>query len=1144
MATTISSRRLTEQEWACHELTIRELYLNKDESLQVVMSKMARDYGFNATKSQYETRLKKWGIAKHRKQTDWKAVAQHVQRRKAAGKASAVFIEGNPISEAKIQREIVRLGYRLPRSMSNSGVGASLPLPPGFRIQTPPPMRPDTPVSELPTIRLVHELQDQNAQTPVSLLSETPAFIDPQALLAVDSHLPQLGQQHYASVLSSLPDSPLGSESFDTVVLHEVNLLTFLPPTQLRLLSNRTSAADNGIGSTSAALLESQSLNTSYGRFLVFQLINNFAESSESSPAEIWASLKAIAGHRLGTFFRQLRGHESKIVVEKAFQCAVEAGDSEGVQLFMDTRDIKIDPNKIVCDHDGYFFTALQQAVVLKQVPMIRMLLSYGADANRVIFLYGQGSMDPLHLAITHFSNSPDGYELINLLLQHGAVVTQDHLKIAILDKDQDIFDCLFRAGTPANQAIWAQQGYFHDALEFFDEQRSVRLLNDLGRPEIMKHLKSLGGYSGNLLSASVKYGKFGFARRLLREHSFQVEQDTLRLVAMSGNTDLLRLLLERVGRSEASLPMVGSAYPFGIRSNVGEISELLEQYGALDYIKSDVWEAYKAFEAGFAVGNFDIAKRLLDLGVPRTPEILGAGLFKAVQLGQHELVKWLLGLGADPKYVEVNKDGHYSEITTLTVALEARDVELVRLILRSPDINLTSPPFTPLIKAVEWGDNTIVRDLILAGSPVNTPAQSTTPLMLAIMRRDRDTIDTLIQLGASVNLPVQIRREKPDPFPTSHWKVQEDESIPPRRKRMTPLAAAVVTGDIDLVRFLLSEGADPADSRALTEACLAENEQLFNILLEMHHKRYPRGRAGYGFEAMKTAIRRGNLSLVSKLLAHNVRFPTLSSLRDTHAEDSVYLERTPLVDAIERNDEIGFAIFRMMLDADRDAGVTPDLGAIIYQNQVESGRVFSSTRSETALLVAIRVKQLDKVRLLVERGADVNVPSVRGVSRSPVQAAVETGDFKIVEFLIHSGADVNAPPVGYGGATALQLAAVYGYAGIIDLLLRSGADVNALPSLWSGRTALEGAAEHGRFDAVVMLLDAGARIDGEFRQYFERAIQGARQYGHLAVANMLAARDPILIQEDEVVEGPQGESANIEDEDQADCFIDWSKTS
>lgn len=117
----------------------------------------------------------------------------------------------------------------------------------------------------------------------------------------------------------------------------------------------------------------------------------------------------------------------------------------------------------------------------------------------------------------------------------------------------------------------------------------------------------------------------------------------------------------------------------------------------------------------------------------------------------------------------------------------------------------------------------------------------------------------------------------------------------------------------------------------------------------------------------IRTVIRRGDLSLVGKLLAHNVRFSTIFTPQDGHPLDSIYLERIPLVNA-SRSDELGLAIFYMMLDTHRDMGITPDHGTIIHQDEGIS----------TAL--AIRVKQLGRVHSLVERGANVNVPAVRGV--------------------------------------------------------------------------------------------------------------------------------------------------------------------
>ncbi|KAI1173334.1 ankyrin repeat-containing domain protein [Nemania sp. FL0916] len=767
-----------------------------------------------------------------------------------------------------------------------------------------------------------------------------------------------------------------------------------------------------------------------------------------------------------------MKGHESQAVAEKALQCAISAGDSDGVQFFLDARDLKININEMIyTDSSETRYTALELAIKLEHISIVRILLSHGADPNKSPSTKWSQESRPLNLALRYRPSPTEEPDLVILLLQHGAVVCSRHLEIARLNQDQRAFRALFRAGTLESQIRWARQGFLQEALTIFNDSDAISLYEDITHPSLIDALNEDNTSSeGSLFNASVRYGKKALVRRLLLDSNIKVHKKTPAFAAANGDAALLRLLLDSISHEEDFPSTVGSAYPSAIRSNVKEVVDLLEEYGAHRYIRNSEWHSARAFEAAFTAGNFELAKRLLDLQAPCTPEILGAGLFKAVELGQQGLAEWLIDLGADPKHIVIDDFGQFTNTTTLSVALQNQNHEIVRLLLRAPGTNLSAPPFAPIIKAVEWGDSAVISELVLAGSPVNTASQAITPLILAIMRKDRDTVNTLLQLGACVNLPVHIPRES-------------------------------------------------------------------------FHNRYPSGKAGYGYEVMRRAIWRGDISLVKKLIANNVRFPTLASLRAVHTPDNVYLERTPLVDAIERRDVMGFAIFRMILDADADVGVTPKQGAIIYQEQSEmSNRIFPHTRSESALLVAIHFKQLDKVRLLVERGADVNSPAVKGVGRTPLQAAAEAGDFKIAEFLIHSGADVNAPPTGYTGATALQLAAAYGYAGIVDLLLRSGADVNAPPSRGSGRTALEVAAEYGRLDTVVMLLDAGARTDGPFRPYLVQAVEKARSSGHLTVANLLAARDAILSQEMDA-RGTQKEIAADGTDAQEDQFIDWGDT-
>lgn len=97
-------------------------------------------------------------------------------------------------------------------------------------------------------------------------------------------------------------------------------------------------------------------------------------------------------------------------------------------------------------------------------------------------------------------------------------------------------------------------------------------------------------------------------------------------------------------------------------------------------------------------------------------------------------------------------------------------------------------------------------------------------------------------------------------------------------------------------------------------------------------------------------------------------------------------------------------------------------------------------------------------VKLLVERGADVNRAARNEMQVQPLHAAVAGRSLEAVKVLLAHGADVNArQQVGY---TPLMGAAAAGRDDITDLLLARGAD----PSQTSddGKTAAVIASEHG----------------------------------------------------------------------------------
>jgi ankyrin repeat protein len=197
------------------------------------------------------------------------------------------------------------------------------------------------------------------------------------------------------------------------------------------------------------------------------------------------------------------------------------------------------------------------------------------------------------------------------------------------------------------------------------------------------------------------------------------------------------------------------------------------------------------------------------------------------------------------------------------------------------------------------------------------------------------------------------------------------------------------------------------------------------------------------------------------------------------------------------------------------------------------NGVVTDDDETRTALLEAIKTKNLVLVKTLIEAGAGPNLSNIPRVKRTPLQQAAEQGAMDIIKLLLEYGAEVNAPPHDDHGATALQFAAIGGYVGIAHLLIERGADVNSPPAKRGGRTALEAAAEHGRIDMLQLLLISGAMIIGPGLEQYERAREFASGQGHLAARRLLEKCNDELCKVSETLDPMSTAFSDLFDESQ-----------
>ena len=202
------------------------------------------------------------------------------------------------------------------------------------------------------------------------------------------------------------------------------------------------------------------------------------------------------------------------------------------------------------------------------------------------------------------------------------------------------------------------------------------------------------------------------------------------------------------------------------------------------------------------------------------------------------------------------------------------------------------------------------------------------------------------------------------------------------------------------------------------------------------------------------------------------------------------------------------------------------------YDNDPDWGR--------TPLLTAVMFQRPETVQLLLDQGADVNLPTkgVREPNRTPIYCAIQFNQQQIIKSLLSFKPDLERQ--GGRMSTPLTLATVNRKMDIIQLLLEAGASTEYRQgaghtaftySLWilkdfqiaqllinhkaninvptiEGRTSLHESARNGKLDIVEFLLNFGADIDQQDRGG-ATALMYSAYGGQAAVMKKLFAYGP-----------------------------------
>jgi ankyrin repeat protein len=326
-------------------------------------------------------------------------------------------------------------------------------------------------------------------------------------------------------------------------------------------------------------------------------------------------------------------------------------------------------------------------------------------------------------------------------------------------------------------------------------------------------------------------------------------------------------------------------------------------------------------------------------------------------------------------------------------------------------------------VKAIEAGDEALVRRLIHESAGINQPVHDEMPLRLAAARSYKMTL-LILDAGARSAINCAL--------PSGAG---------------TALEAAATAGNVDVVELLLDNGAmidagSPYWKTPLRSAAHAGHLEVVRLLLD--RGAFIEAGWGKGETALKAAAQEGHIDILRLLLDRGAQ---MDMGRDKGERLLQIAARAGHID-----------IVHLLLEH------VAQINGTWRQNQ-------------TAIERAIQSGHIEVIQLLLDRGASINRRNDKG--EQLIHLAAQAGHIDVVKLL----ADRGAYRVGErdnNGHTPLHLAAQAGHIDIVKFLLDNGADIE---SVRNGKTALYLAASRGHIDVIQLLLDRGARQEALSRR-------------------------------------------------------------
>lgn len=235
-----------------------------------------------------------------------------------------------------------------------------------------------------------------------------------------------------------------------------------------------------------------------------------------------------------------------------------------------------------------------------------------------------------------------------------------------------------------------------------------------------------------------------------------------------------------------------------------------------------------------------------------------------------------------------------------------------------------------------------------------------------------------------------------------------------------------------------------------------------------------------------------------------------------------------------------------MLLDAGADLFATDSHGVCLFRAAFRSSKCGSLVEmlltrgsfdpadgKNDYLTSAVRLGWYKVVRMLIQKGADIEYREFGDRSMPLLMEAIDWGQYGNAWLLIQQGADVNAR--GPDQSCALHYACRNKHFPLVKCLLAAGADVSAINA--AGHQPLDLACEAASPDFVNVLLDHGADISAT-NPLGMSALYSAAGFGHLSVVELLLKRGADVEQGGKLGETPLMMAARKGHSDVVDILI------